>query len=421
MTEHANSASANVSGHTLGTASRIRRTFRGKDPTRWITISDLRDAARRRLPHMIFDYVDGGAGDEVTSRENLQAFNALRLLPQVLVNVAERNQRVELLGEQLRMPVICGPAGMPALAHPGAELAAAAAAHDAGTVFVISSASSYSTRSIARSSTGPLWFQLYAWRDRDTAATLIDQARDAGARVLVLTVDCPVPGQRERDLRNGMTIPPRPSFTNAVDLARNPGWCLRFLRGPRIELANLAGLEAAPAHGALGAAGWLQHLFNPAQTWDDLTWYIRRWGGPVLVKGIMSATDARRAVELGAAGVIVSNHGGRQLDHTPAAIRVLPAISNALADTSAIVLLDGGIRRGIDVIKALALGADACLIGRPWMYGLAAAGYPGVLRALDIFQDEIDRALALLGRQCVSEIDSGTLWHPPPGEQTRAD
>jgi isopentenyl diphosphate isomerase/L-lactate dehydrogenase-like FMN-dependent dehydrogenase len=291
---------------------------------------------------------------------------------------------------------------MPAIHHPLAEIAAARAAHAAGTAFTVSTASSYPVREIAARAPGPLWFQLYLPPDRGLADGIVAQARAAGCRVLMLTVDTALPGQRERDIRNGFTLPPRVTPLNSRDIVTHPlrtvRWGRRFLRGPGVRMGTVDAVT--------GQGGDLREILNPTSDWSDVAWLRERWPGPIVLKGIMTAHDARMAVEHGVDGVLVSNHGGRQLDGLPATLDVLPDVVEAVAGTGAAVLLDGGVRRGTDVLKALALGADACLVARPWTWGLSAGGEAGVARVLEIFRAEIDRALGLLGVTSIREVDA---------------
>jgi len=372
---------------------------------RWVSIDDVRQTARRRLPAMVFDFVDGGAGDEFTLRRNRSAYDELLLSPRVLVDVSRPPLDVTVLGEHLELPILLAPTGLPGLVHPDAELAAARATASRGTLMTVSTTSSYSLAEVRAETSGPLIFQLYAWRERSMTEELIERAREAKCAALMVTVDTPIAGNRERDLRNGMSLPPRLHPSTAWDLARHPRWAAGFRRGPGVKLGNLAVLDAAPRTNALGVAGWFQHLFNTTQTWQDIEWIASQWGGPLVVKGVLCADDAIRARDCGAAAVVVSNHGGRQLDGVPATVEVLPRVVAALADDPIEVLIDGGIRRGIDVARCLALGASAVLVGRPWLYGLAAAGEEGVGAVLDILRDELRITLQLLGCPDVSKLD----------------
>ncbi|SHK53486.1 L-lactate dehydrogenase (cytochrome) [Pseudonocardia thermophila] len=371
--------------------------------SRAVNIADLRAAARRRLPRMVFDFVDGGAEDEITRDDNEAAFRRLKFRPRVLVDVSERPQEVTVLGRRLSLPVILGPTGLMRMVDHAGELAAARAAEKFGTVSVQSSGASVSLEDVARSATTPQWFQLYPWGDRRTIEHLIGRARDAGYAAMVVTVDVPVVGAREKDLRNGLTVPPEVSPRTGWDVLRHPRWLASLLTHPKPTYANFVGLMP-DARGTSGLAAHTMGMLNPGHTWRDLEWMVERFGGPVVLKGVMTAEDARRAVETGCRAVVVSNHGGRQADSVPAAIDVLPEIADEIGG-EADVLLDGGIRRGSDVVKALALGATACLIGRPWVYGLGAGGTAGVERVLEILQTEIDRTLALIGRPGVGSLD----------------
>jgi isopentenyl diphosphate isomerase/L-lactate dehydrogenase-like FMN-dependent dehydrogenase len=374
-------------------------------------VADLRERARRRLPRMVFDFVDGGAEDEATVRENRRAFADVAFRPRVLVDVSDRPQAVRVLGQDLAMPVILGPTGLARMVDPAGEAAAAVAAERFGTVSVVSSGSSVSFEDVAAAVSAPQWFQLYPWGDRRTIEALIGRAQDCGYRAMVVTVDVPVVGAREKDLRNGLTVPPRVDARTGWDVLSHPAWLARLATSPKVTFANFTGLVPA-ARGTSGLATATQGLLNPGHTWADLEWMVRRWRGPVLLKGVLTAEDAQRAVELGCAGVVVSNHGGRQADCLPGALDVLAEVVDAVGDRVD-VLLDGGVRRGTDVVKALALGARACMTGRPWLYGLAAGGPAGVERVLGVLREEIDRTLALIGRPGVAALDRSAVCVRP--------
>ena len=376
-----------------------------------LTVADLRRSARRRLPRMVFDFVDGGAEDEVTLRENRRAFADVAFRPRVLVDVSARPQGVRVLGEDLALPVILGPTGLARMVHPAGETAAAVAAQKFGTVSVVSSGSSVSFEDVAAAVDAPQWFQLYPWGDRSTIEALIERARECGYRTMVVTVDVPVVGAREKDLRNGLTVPPRVDPRTGWDVLSHPRWLAGLLGGSQVTFANFTGLMPR-TRSTSGLAAATQGLLNPAHTWADLDWMVAQWGGPVLLKGVMTAEDARRAVDHGCAGVAVSNHGGRQADCLPGALDVLGEVVDAVGD-EVDVLLDGGVRRGTDVVKALAVGARACLVGRPWLYGLGAGGAAGVERLLEVLQDEVDRTLALIGRPGVGTLDRSALCVRP--------
>ena len=367
------------------------------------SIADLRRLAKRRLPRAVFDYADGAAEDEVTARRNEAAFEDYDLLPRVLRDVSSVDLSTTVLGTPVSMPVLLAPTGMTRLFHHDGETAAARAAHRAGVVYTLSSLSTVSIEDLAAASDGPRWFQIYVWKDRGLVREFFDRCRAAGYDALMLTVDMPVLGQRERDLRNGMTTPPSLTLGSALDAALHPSWWWNFLTKPRIGFANVAGKGDA-GHGDLTALWtYINTQFDPSVTWRDLEWMIGEWNGAFAVKGVLDAEDAARAASLGARGIVVSNHGGRQLDHSPASLDALPAVVEAVAGRAE-VILDGGIRRGADVAKALALGARACAIGRAYLYGIGAGGEQGVDRALELLRAELRRALALLGCPSVTAL-----------------
>lgn len=371
------------------------------------SIEDARQLAQRRLPRMIFEYLEGGAEDESTLRSNLTAFDNVTFCPKVLVDVSKRDQTTTVLGEHVNLPVLLAPAGLIRLISREGELAVARAAGRAGTVFMVSTASSYSLEEIAAAATGPLWFQLYLWRGQDVTRSLVERAHQAGYRVLCIAVDVPITGKRLRDLRNGMTVPPRIGVRNLLNTAGKPSWVRDYLFGGKITFSNLLGI----AEGDDMVSMWTyvnNELINPAANWSDFAWLREMWKGPLVVKGIVTVEDTLRAIDYGADGIVVSNHGGRQLDGLPSTLEVLPEIVRAVGGRAE-VFLDGGVRYGTDVVKAIALGARACLIGRPYLWGLAAGGEAGVARVLEIFEEEIDRTLALIGRSKVDKVDSSAV------------
>ena len=373
--------------------------------TRAITIDDLRRLARRRLPRAVYDFIEGGAGDELTVTRNRAAFERLLFEPRILVDVSKREQSTVVLGERVATPVILSPTGMAGLSWPKGEVAAARGAHDAGTIYTLSTHSSCSIEEVAAGAPGPLWFQLYVWQNRDLTRSFVERARAAGYRALLLTVDVQVISRRERDLRNGFTVPPRVTARNVVDTLRRAGWVRRVLMGQRrLTLANLVGAPGAPRTDIVTLAGVANRQVDPSISWADLAWFRSLWSGPLLLKGVMTAADARRAAEHGIDGVVVSNHGGRQLDGTRATIEALPEIVDAVGNRME-VLLDGGVRRGADVVRALALGARAVMVGRPYLYGLATGGQAGVRRALEILASEVDHVLALTGVPRVADLE----------------
>ncbi len=364
-------------------------------------LDDLRAAAARRLPFPIFDFAEGAAEDERTLGRNRTGFARYLLMPRVLHDVSAVDHRTTVLGTEIALPVIIAPTGMPALFHHSGEdsLVPAAARH--GTIFTASSMASRSIEQVAALSDGPKWFQLYVWKDRAILEDFIDRCRDADYDALCVTVDVPVVGNRERDARNRLTFPFRPTPAGLADILRKPHWLWGMkTKGPVLP-ANLADWVEGASIGNL--ARFSEAQMDKSMTWDTTAWIRERWGGKFLIKGVLRADDAKRAVDAGFDGVIVSNHGGRQLDQVPAPIEVLPDIVAAV-DGRAEVILDGGVRRGTDVIKALALGAKACMTGRPFLHGLAAGGAAGVDKAFEIFAAEIRRDMMLAGCPTIASI-----------------
>jgi isopentenyl diphosphate isomerase/L-lactate dehydrogenase-like FMN-dependent dehydrogenase len=380
-----------------------------KDPA---SIEDLRRAARRRLPRMAFDFIDGGADGEHTLRENEAAFGRIRLRPRTLVDVSARDTSTTILGDEYALPLAIAPTGMSRIAGKGGDLAGARAAARAGAGFALSTMSSHSIEEVrAAAPEVPLWFQLYIWRDPEVADRLVERARRAGFRALVLTTDVPLVGNRLRDRRNGFVFPPKIRPGTALDLLRHPRW----LAGApsAISFANVAGSEAETRRPTAHAKLVTKLLGAETATWERFDRLREQWPGPLIVKGVLTPEDAVRAADHGADAVVVSNHGGRQLDGAPASIEALPAVAAAVGDRLE-VLLDSGVRRGSDLVKARALGARACLVGRPWLYGLAADGERGVDTAFDLFRTELDRTLALLGVPRYDELDATALWATGP-------
>ncbi|GIU93369.1 MAG: alpha-hydroxy-acid oxidizing enzyme [Acidimicrobiia bacterium] len=366
------------------------------------SLEDLQRLARRRLPRLVSDFVDGGADREVTLASNMSDFDRIVLLPRALVDVSRRDLTVEVFGRRLALPVGLAPAGLARLVDREGELAAARAAGKAGTVFCLSTASSCSIEEVAEVASGPLWFQLYLWRHHEVVEDLVRRAAAAGYEALCLTVDVPVVGKRRRDLRNGMTIPPRVRSAGALDAARRVRWLWNLAWGDRITFRNFLGLADGDDATSLGAFV-NRELVNPAATWEDVARLRALWKGPLVVKGILTATDALAALRCGADGLVVSNHGGRQLDGAPSAVAALPSVVEAVGGRIP-VYLDGGVRSGADVVRAKALGAGMVFVGRPWFWGLAAGGEAGVSRMLEILADEVDRVLSLIGRPVFAEV-----------------
>ena len=374
------------------------------------SVDDVRRYAKKRLPKMIYDFIYGGANDETTLAANRDDFSKITFRPCMLTDVTHRDIRTKVAGIDLDFPVMVSPAGLLRVAHTEGELAIARAAGETGVVFVVSTAASWSMEEIAEAATGPLWFQLYLWRDRDIMKSLVERAAKAGYQALMVTVDLQVVGKRERDLRNGLSIPPKITLKSALDSVRHPRWLLDLIKGPPIALRNFEGVvegDDTISHSAF----FTQHLINPSANWEDLRWVKELWKGPLLVKGIVTPEDALKAVDLGVDGIVVSNHGGRQLDGLPGAVRSMVDIVDAVGNRTDIIL-DGGIRRGADVVKAISLGAKAVMTGRSWIWGLAAAGQAGMERVHEIFAQEIDQTLALLGRTHLNEMEESAVNLP---------
>ena len=367
------------------------------------SIADLRRAARRRLPRAVFDYMDGAAEDEVTLYRNQADFGRYELIPRFLVDVENVDLSTRVLGADIDVPFILAPTGMSRLFHHTGERAVARAAQRAGTMYSLSSVATTSIEDIAGVSDGARMLQLYVWRDRGILKEFIRRAKASGYTALCLTVDLPLAGQRERDLRNGFTVPPQIRLSNILDTMLRPDWLWGFLTHPRMTLENVRG-HASAAENLFSVIDYTTAQFDPSLTWEDMAWMIQEWGGPFAIKGILSADDARRAADTGVSAVIISNHGGRQLDHSPSPISVLPEIAGAVGDRVE-VILDGGIRRGTDVIKAMSLGARAVMVGRGYLYGLGAGGEAGVDRALQLLRAEIKRNMMLTGCTSVRQLD----------------
>jgi isopentenyl diphosphate isomerase/L-lactate dehydrogenase-like FMN-dependent dehydrogenase len=394
-----------------GVSAMKRRARRVASP-RVVNIADLRREAQRRLPRAIFDYVDGGAEGEVTLRANTRAFEEVVFRPRNAVFVHGCDMRTKLLGCEMSMPFLLAPVGFTRMLHPRGEVAAARAAGKAGIGFCLTTISGCHLEEVAAATTAPRWYQLYLVGGREAAEAALARAWKAGFTVLAMTIDTGTFGLRERDIRNGAgtllgqsTLAKIPHLPN---LLAHPGWLAGFLRdGGMLELPNVV----VPGRGCLPLAETQAELARSVVTWEDLRWIRKVWPGPITIKGVLTADDARRSLDEGAAGVIVSNHGGRQLDGVSATLRALPEIVKAV-DGRAEILIDGGIRRGSDIVKALCLGARAVLIGRAYAYGLGAAGEAGVDRAIAILQADLRRTLALLGVESIAELNRSYVEIP---------
>jgi isopentenyl diphosphate isomerase/L-lactate dehydrogenase-like FMN-dependent dehydrogenase len=378
---------------------------------RGYSVAALRALAEKRLPRMLFDMVDGAAGDEITMRNNEAALAAIELVPTLLAGAPARDQSVELFGVKLPSPVIVGPTGLAGLLWPHAELAAARAAARFGTIYCTSHASTATIEEIGAATLAPKWMQVFLYKDRGLTAEFAARAAAAGYKGLILTVDNQVVAGRDRDARNRLTFPLRWGPRSVIDFLSRPGWLMRMRETPSPTFVNYGARTSIGAFGPLMA-----EQLDPDVGWSDVERLRGQWRGPLILKGLLHPNEAREAINRGADGIIVSNHGGRQLDGAVASIRALPGVVEAVGG-KAPVLIDGGFRRGIDVVKALALGARAILIGRPHLWGVACAGEDGVFWVLELFRREIDRALALGGWDGVARLDRSIFFEGEPGDE----
>jgi L-lactate dehydrogenase (cytochrome) len=368
-------------------------------------IADLRRMARERLPRMVFDYIDGGADDEVTLARSVSRFRDIELVWDALADVAEIDTRTTIMGAPSASPFFIGPTATSRLFHPRAgELAVARAAHAAGVPYACSTIASTTVEDVAAVNPGPKWFQVYVWKDRELVKEMLARAKAAGFSAIILTVDVPVAGNRERDHANDFTIPPKVNWRTASQTLAAPAYLWDLMTTPEIRPANFAQMRIDG-----GLIGFINAQFDRTVTWEDARWLRDAWDGKMAIKGICTPEDAQRTVGVGADAVWVSNHGGRQLDTAPATIDALPAIAEAV-DGKAEIVLDGGVRRGSDVVKALALGANAVALGRAYLYGLAAGGERGVVRALEIMDSELRRTMTLCGRAKISGLTRDLIF-----------
>jgi L-lactate dehydrogenase (cytochrome) len=356
---------------------------------------------------MFYDYADSGSWTEGTYRSNEADFQRLKFRQRVAVNIEHRGIRSTMLGKEVAMPVAIAPTGLTGMQHADGEILGARAAERFGIPFTLSTMSVCSIEDIAAHTRQPFWFQLYVMRDRDFIGRLIDRAKAAGCSALVVTLDLQVLGQRHKDIKNGLSTPPKPTLANLINLATKPRWCMNMLRTKRRSFGNIVG-HAKGVGDLSSLASWTAEQFDPSLSWSDLEWIKKRWGGKVILKGVMDAQDARHAVDSGADALIVSNHGGRQLDGAPSSISALPRIAEAVGRDIE-VLMDGGIRSGQDVLKAIALGAQGTFIGRSFLYALGAMGEPGVYRCLQIIANELDISMAFCGRTRIQDVDRSIL------------
>jgi len=379
--------------------SRVERAY---------NIAELRKLARRRLPAPMFHYIDGAADDEWTLRRNSSAFDDWEFRPRCLVDVSTIDMSTTVFGERIEWPFFCSPTALSRLFNHEGERAVVRAAAATGTIYSLSSFSSTSIEEVAAMSAGPKAFQVYVLKDRGLTREFLERARASGYKALQLTVDVAVSGNRERDIVTGMTVPPKLSLMSLIDIAMHPAWVYRHLTSKRIDMANVAHRPPPGSESLGGIIQYLNRQLDRSVTWKDAEWMIREWGGPFAIKGVMSAADARTAREVGASAVMLSNHGGRQLDFSPAPFDVLKEVLDEVGGRIE-VILDGGIRRGVHILKAMALGATACSAGRPYLYGLGAGGEAGATRALKLLRAELERDMALIGAARIADLGPDLL------------
>jgi L-lactate dehydrogenase (cytochrome) len=376
-------------------------------------IEDLRRMAHRNVPRVFIEYMEAGSYSEHTRDANIDDMRAIKLRQRVLVDMSRRSLKTTVLGEELALPLAIAPTGLSGMQHADGEILACRAAHAAGIQYTLSTMSICSIEDVAEDVKKPFWFQLYVMRDRAFVKDLIKRAEIAGCSALFLTVDLPVNGQRHVDMRNGLSVPPRLTARTVLDVLRRPTWAWRILNGKRKTFANIDG--HLPSFGGMTLAAWTHSQFDVSMTWKDVEWIRSIWPRKLVLKGILDPEDAREALKTGADGVVVSNHGGRQLDGAPSTIAALPKVADAIGGQKEI-LIDSGIRTGQDMFRALALGANACMIGRAALYGLGAGGEAGVARAIGILRGELDTTMILAGIDDVKKIDHRAIASELPGE-----
>jgi L-lactate dehydrogenase (cytochrome) len=371
-------------------------------------IEDLRQLARKRVPRAIFEYFDGGSYDELSHRANTEDLKAIRFRQRVLVDTSQRSLETTMLGEKVAMPVAIAPTGLTGLMHGDGEILAARAAEAAGIKFTLSTMSICSIEDVRAATKQPFWFQLYVFSDRGFSEEVVARAKAAGCTALFVTVDVPTRGQRHADMKNGLKVPPKLTARNAFDIMTKPGWAMSVLMGKRKTFGNID--PYIKGKGKISKSGaWINDNIDASLSWDDIAWMRKIWPGKLVLKGILDADDAKKAADLGVDAIVVSNHGGRQLDGAPSTVAALPRIADAAGDRIEI-LFDSGIRSGQDVLKALALGAHGCLIGRAYLYGLAAMGEAGVTKALSLIEQELRASMAFTGVKTTADISRDILF-----------
>ena len=371
-------------------------------------IEDLRVIAKRRVPRMFYDYADSGSWTESTYRSNETAFQKIKFRQRVAVNMENRSLENTMIGENVTMPVALAPTGLTGMQHADGEILAARAAEKFGVPFTLSTMSICSIEDVAEHTSRPFWFQLYVMKDKGFVERLINRAKAAKCSALVITLDLQILGQRHKDIKNGLSSPPKPTLTNLINLATKPYWCWHMLHTQRRTFGNIVG-HASGVSDTSSLSAWTSQQFDPALSWDDVAWIKDKWGGKIIIKGIMEPEDAHLAVKSGADALIVSNHGGRQLDGALPSIEALPAIVDAVGKDNIEIYLDSGVRSGQDVIRSVAMGARGVFIGRPFLYGLGAMGEAGVTKALEVIRNEADLTMAFCGLRNIKDVNKSIL------------
>lgn len=371
-------------------------------------IEDLRVIAKRRVPRMFYDYADSGSWTESTYRSNETAFQKIKFRQRVAVNMENRSLENTMIGENVTMPVALAPTGLTGMQHADGEILAARAAEKFGVPFTLSTMSICSIEDVAEHTSRPFWFQLYVMKDKGFVERLINRAKAAKCSALVITLDLQILGQRHKDIKNGLSSPPKPTLTNLINLATKPYWCWHMLHTKRRTFGNIVG-HASGVSDTSSLSAWTSQQFDPALSWDDVAWIKDKWGGKIIIKGIMEPEDAHLAVKSGADALIVSNHGGRQLDGALPSIEALPAIVDAVGKDDIEIYLDSGVRSGQDVIRSVAMGARGVFIGRPFLYGLGALGEAGVTKALEVIRNEADLTMAFCGLRNIKDVNKSIL------------